>query len=108
MTDLTIPEMLAIADKANVLKRMGVDKTNRIIVDFCAARDSIALAREPGEEGEPLEVFPIEPIMLTFRLEDAMFGGTVFACVTCEHKVIIHPFVWESYDQLSKSTFTYR
>ena len=45
--------------------------------------------------------FAPTPMSLTFCLEDAMFGGVTFVAITCGGRVVINPFVFESYDKLA-------
>lgn len=99
---LPISELLAIAQMAGVLQRMAATHRSWVTVDYCPARDAIVVPRELDAGDEGLEPFPIRATPITFQLEDAMFGGTTYVALTCEGRVIIHPFVWESYAKLAK------
>lgn len=99
---LTPRDMLRIAHEANLFKQMGENHARIFKLDYVPARPAMILPREKGEEG-PLNLMPPEAVELTYILEDAMFGGTVYVALTCGGHIIIHPFEWHSYDKLSKT-----
>ncbi len=106
MEHLSIRELIQIANEAQVLRRMALDRCTRIIVDHIPARESMSIPRDPGEEDEPLHAETPTVIPVTFTLADAMFGGTVFVTLTCGHRVLINPFPWNGYEHLAQVTIT--
>lgn len=99
MESLSIADLIQIANEAQVLKRMSLDRTTRVVVDHIPARSSMSIAREPGEEDE-LEAYAPEVITITYTLADAMFGGSIYVALTCGNRVIVHPFLWSGYEHL--------
>ena len=100
--ELPIAELVKVAADANVFKIMSENKTNTVTIDYVPARAAMLIPRD--ETDAPLESYPLNPIPITFRLEDAMFAGQVFVALTVGHRVIVHPFQWRSFDELAKIT----
>lgn len=100
--DLSIQELVTIAASAGVFKLLGEGRRRRVVVDYVPPREPIIIPREPDEEG-PLNVMPPEAVEIAYTLEDAMFGGVVYVALTVAGRVVIHPFVWESYDKLART-----
>lgn len=94
-------EMLGVAQEAEILKRFGEQRCRVVRVNYVPA---VPFQVSPVEEGVPIP--KPQPCELTFLLEDAMFGGEVFAAVTCNGLVIIRPFLWPGYDTLAKMRIT--
>lgn len=101
MDTLPISELLKVAAQAGVFQQMGASRRRQVIVDYVPARESMVIPREPDSEEAPLQPDPPTVIPLTFTLEDAMFGGTVFVALICGCRVIINPFAWVSYEHLA-------
>jgi hypothetical protein len=101
MTNLSTTELIQIANEAQVLHHMSLDQTTRLIVDHVPARGSISIPREHGDRNSCLEVFPPEVNTLTFVLEDATFGDTIYVTLTCNNRVIVNPFKWSGYAHLA-------
>ena len=94
-------EMLGVAQAANILERMGEDECRLVTVDYTTSLGYKVDCLKTPPEGDPKPVtVPVH--RLTFVLEDAMFGGEVFAAVTCNGLVIIRPFLWTGYEELAK------
>lgn len=102
MNRLSIRELIDIANQAGVLKRMGTEQLSKVVVDHIPARASWSIARE--KDGAALEAIAGEVIPVTFTLESAMFGGAIFAAITCGERVVVHPFPWTSYEHLASVT----
>jgi hypothetical protein len=106
--ELSIQELCDVMETAKVRQIMAADEVTRVVVDYFPARQAMVFLKEDGDD-EPTELYPQKAIPLTFVLEDAMFGGHVFASITCGHKVIVLPFLWRGYEhvgamQLIRST----
>lgn len=108
MHNLSIPELIEIANAAGVLRLMSERRTSRVVVDHVPARAAMSIPREPEEEGDDLAVSRPDVIPLVFTLEDAMFAGDIFVALTCGNLVIVNPFRWHSYEHLSTVTITYQ
>lgn len=104
MSELPIIELLAVAQQAGVLQRMAAEQTRIVTVDYCPPREGLIVPRDHPTD-DKLEAFPPTVITLTYLLDDAMFGGVTYVALTCEGRVLIHPFVWESFDKLAEVTF---
>lgn len=102
---LPILDILNVIAKAEVPKLMGERKTRRLVIDYVPPREATMLPRDSEQDG-PLEVYPPVPIQLTFQIEDAMFGGEVWAAITCGNRVVVAPFLWRGFDELAKTNFT--
>jgi len=100
MTNLSTIELIQIANEAQVLRRMSMDETTRVVVDHIPARSSMSIARERGEDDVELEAYVPEVITLTFTLADATFGEAIYVALTCNNRVIVHPFLWSGYAHL--------
>jgi hypothetical protein len=98
---LTTADLLAIACEANVLKIMGERRTHVVTLDFVPQRPAIIIPRLPDDG--PLNAMPPHVEEVTFYLEDAMFGGDVYAAVTCRGHTVVAPFLWSSWETLAKS-----
>ena len=105
MDQLTIRELVEIANQAGVLKRMAEEHVSRVVVDYVPSRPGMAIPRETGDDA-PLEPLAPDVTTITYTLEDAMFGGTIYATIVCGNRVIITPFVWQSYENLARVTIT--
>lgn len=100
---LQMADLLDICGRANVLYRMGTERRRQITVDYVPAREAMFIPRLP-DETQPIEPMTPDVIEVTFTLEDAMFGGVVFAAIVCDDRVVISPWQWISYEHLSKQT----
>jgi hypothetical protein len=100
-SNLTTADLLAIACEANVLKIMGERRTRVITFDFVPARPAIILPRLEGDG--PLNASPPHVEEVTYYLEDTMFGGEVYAAVTCRGHTVVAPFLWSSWEALARS-----
>ncbi len=98
--DLSRRDLQWIAKEVNIFKIMGERKTRSVTVDFVPGRPAIALPRLPGDE--PLKASPPHVEEITFHLEDTQLGGEVFATLTCRGMVLVQPFMWDSWDSLTK------
>lgn len=96
---LSVPQLADILDSAKVFAIMGRERRRHVTVDYIPPRDAMIYARE--DDDGPMETYAPVPISLTFTLEDAMFGGVTFVAITCGGRVVINPFVFESYDKLA-------
>ena len=101
--DLQMVDLLRVCEQAGVLKRMGEGRCRSVTVDYVPPREGMCIPRTPGED-EPIEPLVPEVITLTFNLEDAMFGGVLFAAITCGHRVVVSPWQWVSYEHLALQT----
>lgn len=101
---LSLDELLNILETAKVLRIMAEEGCKSVTVDYVPPRPAMALAREDPDIG--LEMYPSQPIVLTFTLDDAMFGGSVYAAITCGSRVIIRPFPWVDYASLATLRIT--
>lgn len=106
VNQLPMIEILRAIEQAGVPRLMGERKVRRLVIDYVPPREAIALPRENEEEDSSLEVYPPVPIKLTFQIEDAMFGGEVWAAITCGNRVVVAPFLWRGFDELAKTNFT--
>lgn len=104
---LPVSELVRIAAEVELLKKMGLARSRTMTIDYVPAREAIIIPRAPGEE-DPITVYPPEVTELTFTLEDQMFGGVVYVALTCGGHIVIHPFVWDSYEKLSTTAITLR
>lgn len=98
---ITLPtqELCEVMEKANVRQIMAAEEVQRVNVDYFPPREAMVFVREPDDDN-PTEVYPQKPIPLTFVLESEMFGGEVFAAITCGQQVVIMPFIWRGYEKL--------
>lgn len=98
----TAEAMLRVAAEANVAKIMGENQSRTVILDVIPARGQVIVPRLDPEDDS---LTPPAPAIdtLTFHLEDAMFGTVCYAAITCQGKVIVNPFVWESWEHLAKA-----
>lgn len=97
-------ELLGIAQELDVLKRFAQRRCRKVDVRYIPGMPYQVgfLGDDPKNEPHPLP----EPYDLTFYLEDSMFGGEVFAAVTCNGLVVVRPFLWPGYDALLKMRIT--
>ncbi len=100
--NFTSQELAQIAQQAELLKIMGLNKCTTVRLDYVPPRPQMVIPRLPQDGMEPIELMQQDPIVLEFKLEDAMFGNATYACVTCGGKVVVTPFPWHSYEHLSK------
>lgn len=98
--DVPTSDLVRIAVSAQVFKLMGERRTRQVTIDYSPARDALLVPRESGEDA-PLEPITPDVIPITFTLEDAMFGGSVWVALTCGERVVVHPFAWVSYEHLA-------
>lgn len=98
---LTTNDLLAIACEANVLRIMGQRKCRQITLDYVPARPAIIIPRLEGDG--PLNAMPPHVEEVTYFLEDSMFGGDVYAAVTCRGHTVVAPFLWSSWETLANS-----
>jgi hypothetical protein len=101
---LPMQDLFTAMEQANVVQIMANERRTEVTVDYIPARDAMAIPRE--KNGKPVEAYPIQPIKLTFRLEDAMFGGDTYAAIVCGNRVVVAPFYWSGYDKLASAKFT--
>jgi hypothetical protein len=95
--------MLSVARDGQVLRIMGQRQARSVTLDIIPARGRVITARL--DEDDDSLTAPAPTIgSLTFHLEDAMFGTVCFAAVTCQGRVIVNPFPFESWDHLAKAT----
>jgi hypothetical protein len=106
MHNLSVPELIDIANNAGVLRIMSERRTSRVTVDHVPARAAMSIPREPEEENSELSVPRPDVIPVTFTLADAMFGGVIYVALTCGDIVIVNPFRWQSYEHLGTVTIT--
>lgn len=99
----TTGEMLRIAAEANVLRVMGERRLHSVTLDIVPARGQIIVPRIDDDDDSLTAPAPTIQT-LTFHLEDAMFGTTTYAAVTCQGRVIVQPFAFESWDHLAASS----
>ena len=95
---LSEQELCDVMEKAKVRQIMAAEGIQEVHVDYFPPREAMIYVRETDDD--TTEVYPQKAITLTFTLEEAMFGGKVFAAITCGHKVVILPFIWRGYDKL--------
>lgn len=105
MLNLTRQQLCEIANYANVFKIMGEKRWREVTVDYVPGRQAIVLPRLPDDDA--LNALPPHVEELVFKLEDAMFGGELFAALTCKDLVIVAPFVWTGWDSLAQSSITW-
>jgi hypothetical protein len=98
---LTTADLLAIACEANVLRIMGERRCRIVTLDFVPARPAIILPRLEGDG--PLTTMPPHVEEVVYHLEDTMFGGDVYAAVTCRGHTVVAPFLWSSWEALARS-----
>lgn len=95
---LPLSDLVIAMQEAGVLRIMAEEHRTEVTVDYLPARSALAIPRERGDPAP--SAFPIQPIKLTFRLEDAMFGGDTYAAIVCGNRVVVAPFYWNGYDKL--------
>jgi len=100
--DIPLRDLLEIINTAGVLRRMGNQRCRTVVVDYLPARQALIIPR--AADDEPVETMAPTMTEITFRLEDTMFGGVIYAAVTCGSRVVIHPFEWKSYEHLATVT----
>lgn len=100
---LSIRELLEIANTARIFHRMGTRHERVVTVDYLAARDPLIIPRESPNEAA-IETMAPEMTPITYRLEDAMFGGELYVTLVVGSRVLLHPFPWVSYEALAKNT----
>lgn len=105
MDQLTIRELVEIANQAGVLKRMGEEHVNRVVVDYVPSHPGMAIPRETGDDA-PLEPLAPHVTTITYTLEDAMFGGMIYTTIVCGNRAILTPFVWQGYENLTRVTIS--
>jgi len=103
MNELSIRELIEIAAQANIFKLMADRRSSRVVVDYVPARDALCIPREENEESPLVPLVP-DVIPIVYKLEDAMFGGVIFASITVGSRVIVTPFMWQSYEHLGTIT----
>ena len=104
---VTVEQMLRIATEANVLRIMGENRKRSVTLDVIPARACVIVPRI--DEADDSLTVPAPTIQsLSYHLEDAMFGSMCFAAITCDGRVIVNPFPWESWDHLAKSKINVR
>lgn len=101
---LSKQELCGVLEDAKVLSIMSQDETRRVTVAYFPPRAGMVFPMLEGDD--PIEAYPINPILLTFQLEDTMFGGEVWAAITCGDQVVIRPFPWTSYEHLGTLKIT--
>ncbi len=89
-----------MVDEAGVLKIMAEKRCKVVKLDYFPPRPAMMIPRD--ESDMQVEPYPLNPIALTFTLEDAMFGGVCYVALCCGHRVVVNPFVWSNYDALTK------
>lgn len=95
--------MLGIAQELDILKNFGEKRCRTLRVNYTPG---MPYKITYGDE-TPLEPPVLPPTYeLTYILEDAMFGGEVFAAVTCNGLVVTRPFPWPGYDTLAQMRIT--
>lgn len=97
-------ELCRVLEDAKVLSIMSHDETRQVTVAYFPPRAGMVFPMSDGDD--PIEAYPINPILLTFKLEDTMFGGEVWAAITCGDQVVIRPFPWISYENLGTLKIT--
>lgn len=97
---LPMQDLFIALQSANVLGIMADEQRKEVTVDYLPARTALAIPRAVGEKAP--EAYPMQPIKLTFRLEDAMFGGDTYAAIVCDHRVVVSPFYWSGYETLKR------
>jgi len=106
MNQLSIRELIDIANEAGVLRIMSEQQTTKVIIDHTPARAAMSIPREPDEMDDPLTAATPDVIPVVYTLADAMFGGMVFVALTCGNRVVVHPFPWISYEHLGTVRIT--
>jgi hypothetical protein len=99
---VTIPaeEMLRVATEANILKIMGERQIRSLTIDYIPARGQIIVPRLDEDDDSLTAPRPtIYP--LTYHLEDAVFGVVLYVALTCQGKVIVNPFPFDSWEHLA-------
>lgn len=95
-------ELLGVAQAAEILKTFGQLRCRLVKVHY-----SPAIPFRIGTPDQPLPEPVVQPHHeLTFILEDAMFGGEVFAAVACNGLVVVRPFLWPGYEVLAGMRIT--
>lgn len=102
MTDLSVATLAAIARDANVFQTMGENKCRMVRLDYVPAQAAMIIPRLVDDE--PSEPTPPQMEELCYFLDDAMFGGEIYAALTCNGRTIVGPFPWTDYETLSKTT----
>jgi hypothetical protein len=80
---------------------MGERRCRIVTLDFVPARPAIILPRLEGDG--PLTTMPPHVEEVVYHLEDTMFGGDVYAAVTCRGHTVVAPFLWSSWEALARS-----
>lgn len=102
-TPLTRAEMLGIAQQLDILKEFGSKRCRMLRVNYTPG---LPYKITYGDEAPPEPIKTPPTYELTYILDDAMFGGEVFAAVTCNGLVVIRPFLWPGYEALLKMRIT--
>ena len=99
---MSAAEMLRIAAGANILKIMGERRSATCTLDIIPPRGEVIVPRI-NEADDSLTAPAPTIATLRFHLEEHMFGGVVFAAVSCQGHVIVNPFPWKGWDNLAVS-----
>jgi hypothetical protein len=94
--------MLRVAAEAHITRIMGMNQQRSVTIDIIPARAMFLAPRlDPDDDSLTAPTPTVQT--LTFHLEDQMFGTVVYAAITCQGRVIVNPFKWESWDHLARS-----
>ena len=98
-TDLTADELVDCCMASGVLTKMGVEQVDEVVVAYLQRQPARYIVQDLGDP--PMMPHTLSPIYITYRLETAIYGGEVYAAITAGHRVVVAPFLWKGYEELS-------
>ena len=102
--DITTAQLIEIVQKADILRVMGENHLNELVVDFMPPTQALIRVRLQSGLSPVKRTFETQAIQ--FTLESQQIGGVIYAALTVGDRVVIEPWRWESYEHLAGKTAT--
>lgn len=95
--------LVTIAKELKIIQVMAEREESSITIDYLPGLAEQAVVRPADKQDAPaIETAKVEPIKVTYILEDAMFGGDVYFVLSADGKPLCRPTLWEGYDNLAR------
>jgi len=92
-----------IAMEMRIIQVLSERQVRKVVVDYIPGFAEQCRVRAPdGEDETPLQSVLVEPIPITFTIEDAMFGGDVFVVLSADGMTLCRPIPWDGYENFGR------
>lgn len=103
ISGLDISTLTAIAKDLQIVQVLSQREVRTITVDYILGVAEQACFRPEDAEDVPcINSVMIEPIPITYTIEDAMFGGDIYVVLSADGRALCRPILWDGYENFGR------